>query len=52
MFRLFSCSSFIHLKVAAGFVITAAAFKRFMDYNSLQAITYGMRTRASGTRMS
>jgi pyruvate,water dikinase len=26
----------IHLKVPAGFVITASAFKRFMDYNSLQ----------------
>ena len=26
----------IHLKVPAGFVITSSAFKRFMDYNSLQ----------------
>jgi pyruvate,water dikinase len=26
----------IHLKVPAGFVITSTAFKRFMDYNSLQ----------------
>jgi pyruvate, water dikinase len=26
----------IHLKVPAGFVISSSAFKRFMDYNSLQ----------------